>query len=164
MKVLHETKYACLCEDGGWTFVSRRLPGQQFRDNGKHDAVCIFALNEEGKLVVIKQYRKPMGCDVYELPAGIIDEGETPEQAAVREFKEETGMELNVKRIVSRVSKSAGISDETIVVVGGECTGEPNNKFQEASEDIEIILLGHREKLPEDAVVSTELGMVLLLF
>ncbi|TFK42833.1 NUDIX hydrolase domain-like protein [Crucibulum laeve] len=41
--------------------------------------------------VVIEQYRPPIGKFIIELPAGLIDEGETPEEAAIRELEEETG-------------------------------------------------------------------------
>lgn len=43
------------------------------------------------ELVLQKQYRPPIDKVVIEVPAGLIDEGETAEQAAVRELKEETG-------------------------------------------------------------------------
>ncbi|KAJ3928006.1 MAG: NUDIX hydrolase domain-like protein, partial [Lentinula lateritia] len=40
--------------------------------------------------VVVEQYRPPIGKFIIELPAGLVDEGETPEQAAIRELEEET--------------------------------------------------------------------------
>ncbi|KAK4186418.1 NUDIX hydrolase domain-like protein [Podospora australis] len=58
------------------------------------DAVGIVAIieNETGPEVVLqKQYRPPLDKIVIELPAGLIDQGETAEQAAIRELKEETG-------------------------------------------------------------------------
>ena len=59
------------------------------------DAVAIFAtLKEpagEERVLLVKQFRPPANCYTIELPAGLIDAGETPGQAAVRELKEETG-------------------------------------------------------------------------
>jgi len=61
------------------------------------DAVAILAmLHSEKKdfkpsTIIIEQYRPPIEKFVIELPAGLIDEGETPEQAAIRELEEETG-------------------------------------------------------------------------
>ncbi|KAK0628243.1 NUDIX hydrolase domain-like protein [Bombardia bombarda] len=58
------------------------------------DAVGIVAFLEKEtgpEIVVQKQYRPPLNQVVIELPAGLIDEGETPEKAAIRELKEETG-------------------------------------------------------------------------
>jgi len=43
--------------------------------------------------VIIEQYRPPVGKFIVELPAGLIDDGETPETAAIRELREETGYE-----------------------------------------------------------------------
>jgi 8-oxo-dGTP pyrophosphatase MutT (NUDIX family) len=56
------------------------------------DYVGVVARTREGRIVLVKQHRPVMGHDVVELPSGHVDPGETPEQAARRELKEETGM------------------------------------------------------------------------
>lgn len=55
------------------------------------DAVATVALTDEGQVVLTRQYRHPVGRVIYDLPAGHIDPGESPEEAAARELKEETG-------------------------------------------------------------------------
>ena len=55
------------------------------------DWVNIVAITPEKKVVIVRQYRFGVGKTTMEIPAGIIDGGETPEQAAIRELKEETG-------------------------------------------------------------------------
>ncbi|KAH8661938.1 NUDIX domain-containing protein [Xylariales sp. PMI_506] len=61
---------------------------------GDIDGVGIFAVLEKPsgpELILQKQFRPPVDKVTIEIPAGLVDEGETPEQAAVRELREETG-------------------------------------------------------------------------
>ena len=55
------------------------------------DWVNIVAITPEKKIVVVRQFRFGVGKRTVEIPAGIMNPGETPEQAAMRELKEETG-------------------------------------------------------------------------
>ena len=55
------------------------------------NAAAIVAVDGEGKLVFVRQYRHAVGEEVLEVPAGMLEEGEDPEVAAVRELEEETG-------------------------------------------------------------------------
>jgi 8-oxo-dGTP pyrophosphatase MutT (NUDIX family) len=55
------------------------------------DWVNVIAITEAGSIVLVEQYRHPVGRTLIELPAGMIDAGETPEAAARRELLEETG-------------------------------------------------------------------------
>lgn len=56
------------------------------------DGVTILAFNGEGRVLLVEQHRQPVGRRLLELPAGSIDEGESPAQCAERELREETGM------------------------------------------------------------------------
>ena len=59
----------------------------------KPEGICIYAVTKEEhpRLALVHEYRFPIDEYIYSLPCGLIDEGETPGQAAVREMKEETG-------------------------------------------------------------------------
>lgn len=53
------------------------------------DSVCMVPLDAEGNVLLVRQYRKPTESVLLEVPAGGIEEGETPEEAAMRELQEE---------------------------------------------------------------------------
>ncbi|MBQ1394494.1 MAG: NUDIX hydrolase [Lachnospiraceae bacterium] len=90
------------------------------------DAVVIIAYNEEkNKILLNKEFRMAAGDFVYNFPAGMIEEGETIEQAAARELKEETGLELYEIFDSMNTSYSAvGFSNETNVSVVGKARGD----------------------------------------
>lgn len=52
---------------------------------------AVLALRDDGMVVLVEQYRHGLGGVTRELPAGVIDEGESPQEAAARELREETG-------------------------------------------------------------------------
>jgi len=54
-------------------------------------SVMVVALSSTGELILVNQFRPALNTDALEFPAGRIDAGETPDEAAVREFEEETG-------------------------------------------------------------------------
>jgi len=62
-------------------------------------AVAIVPVTNEGKIIFVKQYRKPIEKETIEIPAGKLNPGERPEDCAQRELQEETGFagELNFK-------------------------------------------------------------------
>ncbi len=61
------------------------------------DTVAVLALTEEDEVLLVREYRPGPEELLYELPGGIVDEGETPEQAARRELLEETGYEGDLR-------------------------------------------------------------------
>lgn len=55
------------------------------------DYSMLFPITEDGRVIAIRSYRHGVGTVVWGFPGGGIDQGETPEQAAIRELREETG-------------------------------------------------------------------------
>ena len=119
------------------------------------EGIVIYAATEEEspRLVLIRQYRYPVGDYIYELPAGLIDAGETAGEAAGREMKEETGLDFTEytggRPFYRRpFFMGQGFTDETSAAVFGTVTGAPSGAYMEASEDIEV-LFADRKKVEE---------------
>ena len=88
-----------------------------------HPGACILPVKDDGSLILIKQYRNSIDDITYEVPAGFIDEGESPEDAARRELREETGFTAKVVEYVTRTVLAIGTSDEqTYVYIGRKLT------------------------------------------
>lgn len=146
-------------KQGKWLFVTRNKSLDKAPK--KPNAVIIVATvrkNGELFLVLTKEFRIPVGDYEYGFPAGLVDENELVTTAAIREFREETGLDLSVK-LVSPASlySSAGLTDETVQFVMGTASGEVSDKYLESSEDIEVILAS-REKVKELVQSDLPLG------
>ena len=113
------------------------------------DAVVIVPFHTgRNKMVIIREYRVSLDDYEYGFPAGLVDNGESVEQAARRELKEETG--LTVSRFIKvspPIYSSAGMTDESIAMVYVECEGEPSNSANTDSELIEILFISPDEAL-----------------
>ena len=77
-------------------------------------AVAIVAITKDEELVLVRQFRKPTGETLLELPAGVPKKGETPEATARRELEEETGFHAKRIKKVWEGYASPGYSDEII--------------------------------------------------
>lgn len=107
----------------------------------KSDAVAILGITSDKKVVLVRQYRYPVGDYIYELPAGLVDKGESVYEAAAREMGEETGLVLNhfPKLTFNSLYSSPGMTDETCSVIVGNVSGEVSTDGNEDTEDITVI-------------------------
>ncbi|XP_076578030.1 ADP-sugar pyrophosphatase [Chaetodon auriga] len=120
------------------------------RANTEADGVGIIALLKrtlhKDCVVMVKQFRPPMGCHTLEFPAGLIDEGESAEVAALRELKEETGYKGEVVGVTPVTCLDPGLSNCTTQIVLVNINGdemENINPTQQLGdgEFVEVILL-----------------------
>ena len=114
------------------------------------DGVILYGVYGENKdkVVLIRQYRFPLGGYVYEFPAGLVEPGEDMLSAAIREMYEETGLNFTPREAGSYSRPfftTVGMTDESCGTVYGYCSGEPTNAHQEASEEIQVVIADRDE-------------------
>lgn len=106
-----------------------------------HPAVAVVALQDDETVVLINQYRHPVGRRLLELPAGLLDKpGEDPLEAAKRELAEETGLAARDWSVLVDVALSPGFTDEALRIYlasGLYETDRPAPELEEA--DIQIV-------------------------
>lgn len=107
--------------------VSRRADISTFDELRCHgaDAVVMIITDERNeKLLLIHEFRCELGRYIYGLPGGLIEKGETAEQAAKRELEEETGLSLvRITDILPSAACVVGIGDEQTRCVFGRAEG-----------------------------------------
>ena len=79
-----------------------------------HGGVCVLALDDENRVLVVSQYRYPYEKVLREIPAGKLEYGEDPTRAAIRELKEETGAVAGDFRPLGELYPSPGYCGEVI--------------------------------------------------
>lgn len=88
---------------------------EMIRHSGASAVVPVLEVpNEETKVILIRQYRYAADGYVFEIPAGRLDEGETPEACACRELKEETGYTAETLIRLTTIFTTPGFTDERI--------------------------------------------------
>ena len=121
-----------------WSYIERR--------SRRKAAVIVAVTAKSRSLIVIKQFRVPFGCDIYEFPAGLIDDGERIEDAAERELLEETGYQGHILEVGPEITSTSGLSTETVYMVYMETEEKPSRKPElEGSEQIEVIPLARHD-------------------
>ncbi len=156
-------------------FVSRRKADKIKLLTGDISAegVVIYPIlkEEPEKIVMIRQYRYPLGDYLYELPAGLIDDGETPDIAAVREMKEETGLDFEVYRGGNDAYRrpffmGAGFTDESCNAVFGYASGTVSRDDMEDTESIQVITVDKTEasRILREEKVSLRAAYLLMDF
>lgn len=156
-RFLNLYEYTVKRRDGsqGPYYVASRCKDQNklkaISHNHRADGIIIYGVygEDRDKLVLVRQFRYPLNEYIYEFPAGLVEEGEDPGEAGVREIYEETGLEFQPVNAGNAFTKAyfttVGMTDECCATVYGYCSGTPTNVNQETTEDIEIVLADREE-------------------
>ncbi|MBW8755781.1 MAG: NUDIX hydrolase [Sphingomonadales bacterium] len=131
---------------GKWEYVSRA--------RGIRAAV-ILALDEEGYVILVEQFRVPLGRPCIELPAGLIgdhDHGEDDAVAAARELEEETGYHAARMEVIGEFWSSPGMVSESFTLLRAHGLTKVGDGGGTEGEDITV----HRVKLSQIADAITD--------
>ena len=156
-------------------FASRRPEERIHIRTGVFDpeGVLVYAVDADdpNRILMIHQYRYPADRYLYELPAGLIEDGETPEEAAAREILEETGMIFSPVSIPDSVLTrpymlAQGISDEVGINVFGTVTGDMSTDNQEDTEYIRPLWADKTEvkRILSEEMTSMRAQLLLAMF
>jgi len=131
--IRYKGRYLSLLERDGWEFTSR---------SNATGVVVLIAVTDEREIVLVEQFRKPVGKHVIELPAGLVgdqgDSSETRLTAAARELEEETGFEAAQLEVLMDCPSSAGMSDEIVTFVQASGLRRTGPGGGDDSEDIQV--------------------------
>ena len=136
------------------------------------DGVIIYSIYGEkrDRMVLVRQYRFSIDDYIYELPAGLVDEGETYAQAGDRELKEETGLDFEPLEVDEMYHKpfftTIGMTDESCATVYGYATGTVSKEGLEENEQLEVVLADREEirRILKEENVSMNCGYLMMHF
>ena len=120
---------------------------ERTRDVIRHPgAVVLLPVLDDGRIVLIRNYRVSVGEWLIELPAGTVDPGEAPEATAHRELAEETGYRAASLEFLARFTASPGVVDEWLHLF--LATGLQSGPTDlQADEDIQLHLVSWDEAM-----------------
>ena len=160
LQIMWQGKYLTALKRGKWEFVSR---------SGSTNAVVILA-ETDGKVILIDQYRVPVGKRCVELPAGLVgdeDKDATVEGTAVKELEEETGYTADRVDRLGEFHSSPGMVAESFTLVRAHGVRKIGEGGGNAGEEIEVHLVA-RADIPafieEKRAAGYAVDVKLLLF
>ena len=103
-------------------------------------AAAAIPFISEDRIILIRQFRYPVSSDLLEIPAGTIEEGESPEENIARELKEEIGYEARELREIVSFYPSPGYTDERIHLFKASNLVPVDVEREEGIEIIEVSL------------------------
>lgn len=162
VEVMWEGRFIRAVRRGKWEYVGRR---------GGIEAAVILAITPADEVILVEQYRVPLGRHSLELPAGLVGddaEGEGVTSAAARELEEETGYRAGRIEELGFFYASPGMTSEGFTLVRAHDVEKIGDGGGVVGEDIEVILVP-RAELPafvaakRAAGVAIDVKMLLLL-
>ena len=143
---LYRAKYEHNGHSGGWVYASRKSPEQAAQVDAVIIAPVLHVEGQPSRLVMVREFRIPINNYSLAFPAGLLEKGETVEDAVRREMLEETGLEVTrFRKISPPVYSSTGMTDESAHLVFVDVKQNGGKQHLEASEELEVLLLDFAE-------------------
>lgn len=125
---------------------------------------AVVPVAEDGRVVLVRQWRQPLGQFTLELPSGAVDAGEDPRESAGRELREETGYRAESLEPLTSVYTSTGRSTEVCHLFYCRAIKDAGGPEPEPTEFIEVVELDFEEVLESVSVggitdAATALGV-----
>lgn len=134
------------------------LPGQRYskREIVEHvGGIGIVPVTEDGKIILVKQYRKAAEKFLLEIPAGMLEPGEEPRKGAIRELEEETGYKAGKTEFLTEFYSTPGFCTEKIhLFLAGDL--KPGVQNLDETENLEVIITSL-----DDALKKIKLGEII---
>lgn len=151
-KVIHEGKIVKITVD------KLRMPdgSEAYRETvirGKN-AAAVLAVDNDGSLIFVRQYRHAFGEMLLEIPAGVLEDGEEPEEGVLRELEEETGKKAETLEFLCEMYPTVGYCTEKIQLFIATDLTEGQQRL-DADEFLEI-----EKYTPEEAVEMIYKGQI----
>jgi 8-oxo-dGDP phosphatase len=128
-----------------------------------YGAVAVVAMDDANNIVMVYQYRHPVGRRLWELPAGLLDlSGEPPHISAARELKEEAGLEAAEWRVLVDMVSAPGFSDESVriyLATGITDVGRPDAHDEEADLQVKWFPLEEARRMVLDGTIVNSLAI-----
>jgi len=105
------------------------------------DWINIIAINEEQKVIMVKQFRSGINDITLEFPAGGVNLNETSEDAAIRELSEETGSHINSIKLIGKSNPNPAFLTNTLWTYLSENVQISKAQNLDDTEEIEIVLV-----------------------
>ena len=142
---LMETPYFSLRSD------RLRLPDGKVKDPyyvlERPDAAIVFPLTADDEVVLVRQYRPPLGRVELGLPAGLVEDGERPEEAARRELSEETGHTGGNWELLGSLASSPSLKDNWAYLFLARDVEETTAPAPDEHELVEVVRVPVKELL-----------------
>jgi ADP-ribose pyrophosphatase len=101
----------------------------------------VIPIKDDGKIILVKQFRYPLQTTLIELPAGKLEKGEDPLKCAVRELEEETGYSAEEIKKIGEIYTAPGYCTEILHIYSAKGLRPGNHHREEGEQGMEIIEL-----------------------